>query len=74
MGELPLLLAREFGESEVERGDEEERIVAEAGVASGMVEELAFDGAMGAEPTPGRRNGTIISYLGTMESRQFHPP
>ena len=49
MGELPLLLAREFGEREVERGDEEERIVSEAGVASGMVEELAFDGAMGAE-------------------------
>ena len=49
MGELPLLLARDFGEGEVEGGDEEEVIVAEPVVSSGGVEELAFDRALGAE-------------------------
>jgi hypothetical protein len=47
--QFPLLLAREFGEGEVERGDEEERIVAEAVLSSGGIEELAFDGTLCAE-------------------------
>jgi hypothetical protein len=49
MGELPLLCAGDFGEGEVEGGDEEEGIVAEAVVSSGGVEELAFDRVLGAE-------------------------
>jgi hypothetical protein len=49
VGEFPLLLAGDFGEGEVEGGDEEEGIVAEAVFASGGVEELAFGIALGAE-------------------------
>ena len=49
MGELPLLLAWDFGEGEVEGGDEEEGVVAEAVYASGGAEELAFGDALGAE-------------------------
>ncbi len=41
--------AGDLGEGEVEGGDEEEGVVAEAVVASGGVEELAFDDAFGAE-------------------------
>ena len=49
MRELPFVFAGEFGEGEVEGRDEEEGVVAEAVGAAGMVEELAFDGAVGAE-------------------------
>jgi hypothetical protein len=47
--DLPLLLTGDFGEGEVEGGDEEERIIAEAVSAAGGVEDLALDGALGAE-------------------------
>ena len=47
--ELPLLLTGDFGEGEVAGGDEEERIIAEAVSAAGGVEDLALDGALGAE-------------------------
>ena len=49
MGELPLLLAGQFCEGEVESGDEEERIITEAGFSTRSMAELAFDGAFGAE-------------------------
>jgi hypothetical protein len=49
VGELPLLLAGEFGEGAVEGGDEEEGVVAEAVFPPGGMKELAFDGAFGAE-------------------------
>jgi hypothetical protein len=49
VGELPLLVAGDFGEGEVEGGEEEEGVVAEAVVASGGGEELAFGVAFGAE-------------------------
>jgi len=49
MGELPLLFAGDFGEGEVERGEEEEWVVAEAVGSSGGVEEFAFGIALGAK-------------------------
>ena len=49
VGELPFLLAGDFGKGEVESGEEEEGVVAEAVDASGGVKELAFDDARGAE-------------------------
>ena len=49
VGELPFLFAGDLGEGEVEGGDEEEGVVAEAVGASGGVEELAFGDALGAE-------------------------
>jgi hypothetical protein len=49
VGEVPLLFAGDFGGGKVEGGDEEERVVAEAVVASGSMEELAFYEALGAE-------------------------
>jgi len=42
-------LARDFGEGEVEGGDEEEGVVAEAVFASGGAEELAFGEAFGSK-------------------------
>jgi len=49
VGEFPLLLAGDFGEGEVERGDEEEGVVAEAVGAPWGEEELAYCAAFGAE-------------------------
>jgi hypothetical protein len=49
VGELPFLLAGDFGKGEVKSGEEEEGVVAKAVDASGGVEELALDRAFGAE-------------------------
>jgi hypothetical protein len=49
MGEFPFFFARQFGESEVEGREKEKRIIAEAGVTPGLVQDLAFNGAFGAE-------------------------
>jgi hypothetical protein len=49
VGELPLLFTGDFGEGEVEGGDEEEGIVAETIYASWGAEEVALGIALGAK-------------------------